>query len=142
LALLACNAVGGASGLDPRGAYVPGVLCVVSALGTGAVLLWGLHIPDDPSIDRNMLLLERLTVVRSARGGHSYPPITDSPRKAEEIAAAFGTAALAGTGVTEEPDPAGAGNDQESPEQDDGEKLAKVIPLSIFDPFEEAKKPW
>jgi len=53
-----------------------------------------------------------------------------------------GTAALAGAGVTEDPDPAVTGNDRETPEQDDGEKLAKVIPLSIFDPFEEAKKPW
>jgi hypothetical protein len=53
-----------------------------------------------------------------------------------------GTAALAGAGATEDPDPAVTGNDREAPEQDDGEKLAKVIPLGIFDPFEEAKKPW
>jgi hypothetical protein len=44
--------------------------------------------------------------------------------------------------VTGEPDPAAAGNDPETPGQDSGEPLAKVIPLGIFDPFEEAKKPW
>jgi len=53
-----------------------------------------------------------------------------------------GTAARARTGVTAEPDPAAAGNDPETPGQDSGEPLAKVIPLGIFDPFEEAKKPW
>jgi hypothetical protein len=53
-----------------------------------------------------------------------------------------GTAARARTGVTGEPDPAAAGNDPETPGQDSGEPLAKVIPLGIFDPFEEAKKPW
>ncbi len=30
----------------------------------------------------------------------------------------------------------------EAPGQDSDEPLAKVIPLGIFDPFEEAKKPW
>jgi len=53
-----------------------------------------------------------------------------------------GTAARAGTGVTGEPDPAAATDDPETPEHDGGEPLAKVIPLGIFDPFEEAKKPW
>ena len=53
-----------------------------------------------------------------------------------------GTAACARTGVTGEPDPAAARDDPETPEQDSDEPLAKVIPLGIFDPFEEAKKPW
>jgi hypothetical protein len=34
------------------------------------------------------------------------------------------------------------GDDPETAGQDSGEPLAKVIPLGIFDPFEEAKKPW
>jgi hypothetical protein len=34
------------------------------------------------------------------------------------------------------------GDNPETAGQDDGELLAKVIPLGIFDPFEEAKKPW
>jgi len=53
-----------------------------------------------------------------------------------------GTAARAGTGVTGEPDPAVATDDPQTPEHGGGEPLAKVIPLGIFDPFEEAKKPW
>ena len=88
-AILIANAAGGASGLFPHGEYLLGVLYVVSALGIGGVLFWGLHIPNDPSVDWNLVVLERLTVVQSARGGHSYPSIIDSPRKAEEIAAAW-----------------------------------------------------
>ena len=53
-----------------------------------------------------------------------------------------GTAARARTGVTAEPDPAAARDDPETSGQDSDEPLAKVIPLGIFDPFEEAKKPW
>jgi len=53
-----------------------------------------------------------------------------------------GTAARARTGVTGEPDPAAATDDPQTPGQDSDEPLAKVIPLGIFDPFEEAKKPW
>ena len=71
------------------GKYLEGVTYVLSALGIGAVLCWGLHIPDDPSIDWNLVILEQFTVVRSARGGRSYSLIIDSPRKAEEIAAAW-----------------------------------------------------
>jgi hypothetical protein len=33
-------------------------------------------------------------------------------------------------------------DEPETAGQDGGEPLAKVIPLGIFDPFEEAKKPW
>lgn len=71
------------------GKYLMGVTCVLSALGIGALLSWGLRIPDDPSIDRDLALFEQFSVVRSARGGRSYAPIIDSPRKAEEIAAAW-----------------------------------------------------
>ncbi len=53
-----------------------------------------------------------------------------------------GTAARAGTGALEEPGPAATRDEPETPGQDSGEPLAKVIPLGIFDPFEEAKKPW
>ena len=77
------------SGLLVDGEYLVGVTYVLSALGIGAVLFWGLHIPDDPSIDWNLVILEQFTVVRSARGGRSYSLIIDSPRKAEEIAAAW-----------------------------------------------------
>jgi hypothetical protein len=38
--------------------------------------------------------------------------------------------------------PAMTGDDPQTGEQDSGKPLAKVIPLGIFDPFEEAKKPW
>jgi hypothetical protein len=62
---------------------------VLSALGIGGVLAWGLHIPDDPSVDWDLVFFEQLFVVGSARGGHSYAPIVDSPRKAEEVAAAW-----------------------------------------------------
>jgi hypothetical protein len=37
---------------------------------------------------------------------------------------------------------AGAGDASPAPEHDDDEPVATVIPLGIFDPFEEAKKPW
>ena len=53
-----------------------------------------------------------------------------------------GTAARAGTTAPGEPVPAVAGDDPEPEKQADNEPLAKVIPLGIFDPFEEAKKPW
>ena len=53
-----------------------------------------------------------------------------------------GTAARTGTGTPEEPVPGMTGDDPETAGQDSGEPLAKVIPLGIFDPFEEAKKPW
>jgi putative transposase len=53
-----------------------------------------------------------------------------------------GLAARARTGVAGEADPAAAGDDPQTPGQDSGKPLAKVIPLGIFDPFEEAKKPW
>jgi hypothetical protein len=53
-----------------------------------------------------------------------------------------GTAARAGTGTPEEQVPATTGDDPETAGQDSGEPLAEVIPLGIFDPFEEAKKPW
>jgi putative transposase len=53
-----------------------------------------------------------------------------------------GTATGAGTGTPEEQVPDMPRDDPETPGQDSGEPLAKVIPLGIFDPFEEAKKPW
>jgi putative transposase len=53
-----------------------------------------------------------------------------------------GTAARAGAGTPGEPVPAATGDHPEAAGQDSGEPLAEVIPLGIFDPFEEAKKPW
>ena len=54
-----------------------------------------------------------------------------------------GTAARAGTGAPEEPVHDDLpGDDPGTPGQDSGEPTAKVIPLGIFDPFEEARKPW
>ena len=53
-----------------------------------------------------------------------------------------GTAARARTRAPGEPDPAATRDDPGTPGQDSHEPLAKVIPLGIFDPFEEAKKPW
>lgn len=38
--------------------------------------------------------------------------------------------------------PAEDGDAPEAPGQDSDEQIAKVIPLGIFDPFDEAKKPW
>jgi len=77
------------SGLLVDGEYLMGVTYLLSVLGIGAVLSWGLHIPDDPSIDWNLVLFEQLALARSARGGRSYSSIIDGPRKAEEIAAAW-----------------------------------------------------
>jgi hypothetical protein len=53
-----------------------------------------------------------------------------------------GTAARAGAGTPGEAVPAATGDDPGAAGQDSGEPLAEVIPLGIFDPFEEAKKPW
>jgi hypothetical protein len=53
-----------------------------------------------------------------------------------------GTAARARTGVAGEPDPAAATDEPQTPGRDSDEPLAEVVPLGIFDPFEEAKKPW
>lgn len=87
-ALLACDAVGSWQPLA-SGDYFLGVPYVLSVLLIGVALAWGLRIPDDPSIDWNLVFLEHFLIVRSARGGHSYLPIIDSPRKAEENAAAW-----------------------------------------------------
>ena len=67
-----------------------------------------------------------------------------SPARDRRVAARTraGTAARARTGVTGDADPAAARDDLQTPGQDNDEPLAKVIPLGIFDPFEEAKKPW
>lgn len=86
---LLVGAAAGGSGLFPQGEDFLGVLDVVASAGIGGVLSWGLHIPDDPSVDWDLVFFEQLTVAQSARGGHCYPPIIDSPRKAEEIAAAW-----------------------------------------------------
>ena len=53
-----------------------------------------------------------------------------------------GTAARAGAGTPGEPVPATTEDGPEAAGQDNGAPLAEVIPLGIFDPFEEAKKPW
>ena len=51
-------------------------------------------------------------------------------------------AARTGVGAPAGAAPARGGDAQEEPGQDSDEPIAKVIPLGIFDPFEEAKKPW
>ena len=76
---------------------------------------------------------------RKSRPGWRQPSARDRRVAARTRA---GTAARAGTGEAGEPDPATTRNDPETPGQDAGEPVAKVIPLGIFDPFEEAKKPW
>jgi len=53
-----------------------------------------------------------------------------------------GTAARAGACAPGEPVPGRTSDDPEAPGHDSAGQLAKVIPLGIFDPFEEAKKPW
>jgi Mu transposase, C-terminal len=52
------------------------------------------------------------------------------------------TAAREGTGTPAGPVTAGTGDAPGAPGQDGGEPAAEVIPLGIFDPFEEARKPW
>jgi hypothetical protein len=67
-----------------------------------------------------------------------------SPARDRRVAARTraGTAARAGTGTVGEPVSGVTKDEPETAGQDGGEPLAKVIPLGIFDPFEEAKKPW
>jgi transposase InsO family protein len=67
-----------------------------------------------------------------------------SPARDRRVAARTraGTAARAGTGTVGEPVSCVTKDEPETAGQDGGEPLAKVIPLGIFDPFEEAKKPW
>ena len=67
-----------------------------------------------------------------------------SPARDRRVAARTraGTAARAGTGTAGEPVSGVTEDEPETAGQDGGEPLAKVIPLGIFDPFEEAKKPW
>ena len=52
------------------------------------------------------------------------------------------TASRAGAGVSVHAVPATTEDGPEAPGQHSEEPVAKVIPLGIFDPFEEAKKPW
>ncbi len=74
------------------------------------------------------------------RGGRRQLSARDRRVAAGTRAAA---ASRAGSG-TPAAAPAGDGDALEAPGQgqDSDEQIAKVIPLGIFDPFEEAKKPW
>ena len=76
----------------------------------------------------------------SRRGGRRQLSARDRRVAARTCAAA---ASRAGSG-TPAAAPAGDGDALEAPGQgqDSDEQIAKVIPLGIFDPFEEAKKPW
>jgi hypothetical protein len=69
------------------------------------------------------------------RGGRQLSA-RDRRVAARTRAAQTGAAAPAGAA------PARGGDAREEPGQDSDEPIAKVIPLGIFDPFEEAKKPW
>jgi Restriction endonuclease len=81
--------VSASSGLFSTGQYLNAAVYVMAEILIGTLLPWGLRISDDPSVDWNLVALERITVARTARGGHTYPSIIDTPRKAEEIAAAW-----------------------------------------------------
>ena len=79
-----------------------------------------------------------------APAGKFRRPGRQPPARDRRVAARTraGTAAWTGTGTPAEPAPGMTGDDAGAPGQDSGEPLAKVVPLGIFDPFEEAKKPW
>jgi hypothetical protein len=64
-------------------------LSVAAALGIGGVLAVGLRIPNDPSIDWNMVVLEQLAYVRTARGGVPYQALITGHQHAEEVAASW-----------------------------------------------------
>jgi putative transposase len=72
------------------------------------------------------------------RGGRRQLSARDRRVAARTRAAA---ASRAGAG-TPPAAPGGDGDAPQAPGQDSDEQIAKVIPLGIFDPFEEAKKPW
>jgi hypothetical protein len=77
--------------------------------------------------------------------GKPRRPGRQGPARDRRVAARTraGTAARAGARAPEEePVPAVTGDDPGTEGPGSGETLAQVIPLGIFDPFEEAKKPW
>jgi putative transposase len=67
---------------------------------------------------------------------HGQPPTRD-----RRVAGRTKAASSAGSPVPEPP-PALESTDADEPSQDQRHDLAKVIPLGIFDPFEEARKRW
>ena len=73
----------------------------------------------------------------SRRGGQRQLSARDR-RVAARTRATAASHAEAGTPAA----PAGDADAPEAPGQDSDEQIAKVIPLGIFDPFEEARKPW
>ena len=58
------------------------------------------------------------------------------------VAARTRAATAAGSSVPAGPVPPATGDAPETPQQDSGEAIAKVIPLGIFNAHEEAKKRW
>jgi len=66
---------------------------------------------------RDRRVAARTRAATSSRAGARDLPLADAPGQAAEEA-------------------------PEAPGQDSDEPIAKVIPLGIFDPFEEARKPW
>jgi hypothetical protein len=79
-----------------------------------------------------------------APAGKSRRPGRQGTARDRRVAARTraGTAARPETGAPQGPVHGPAGDEPRTAEQDSTEPLAKVIPLEIFDPFEEAKKPW
>ncbi len=84
--------------------------------------------PDDPGTDAS-----------GAAGPRRRPSARDRRVAARTRAA---TEARARTGAPADPVPARTEDAPETPQQDSGEPIAKVIPLGIFNAHEEAKKRW
>jgi hypothetical protein len=69
--------------------YIIGVTYTLSAVGIGIALSCGLYIPLDPSVEWELVGINQLTLVRTAKGGKQYENVITDYRKAEEIAAAW-----------------------------------------------------
>jgi len=91
--------------------------------------------PDEPAADAAAAAGSRRRLPARDRRVAARTRATTASRRA-------GSGDLPADGTAGHAVPAGAGGASPAPGQDDDEPAAKVIPLGIFDPFEEAKKWW
>src|SRR5260370_39654100 len=62
------------------GQYLSGMLYLLAACGIGVILSYGLHIPKDPSIDWDEVIMEERANVKTASGGQHYEQVVTNFR--------------------------------------------------------------
>jgi hypothetical protein len=69
--------------------YLTGTFCIADASSIGTILALALRVPNDPAVNWETVRVEKLTLVRTARGGQRYEEIISGYRDAEEISASW-----------------------------------------------------